>query len=518
MTLPAGSSLTESIEVSRLAEKALMDKFPEIKHVVAKIGTAEVPTDPMAVEDADVMIIMKPFKEWTSAGSRAEMVDKMKDALAPLSERAEFNFSQPIQLRFNELMTGAKADIAIKLYGEDTHELYERAKEAATFVEKVPGAADVIVEQTMGLPQLVVKYNRGKIARYGINIQELNTIIRTAYAGESTGVIFENERRFDLVVRLDQEKVADLNLDKLFVRTSEGIQIPVGEVASIDLVSGPLQINRDATKRRIVIGVNVRDADIQQVVANIQETLNKNIKLKPGYYFEYGGQFENLQNAINTLLVVIPVALMLILLILFFAFKNITYTLMVFSTVPLSLIGGIAALWLRGLPFSISAGVGFIALFGVAVLNGILMVNHFNELRKQKYLFHDYKPDYQKRDSTLAPSCIPDRTGCISGIRPDGNSHFSRRRSTTSVGNSGHRWLDYFYRTDFTHHSGVLQNCKFICYLETSGNQTALAFRGIVSPVLVSSRVRFRSTDTNSQSRTGDRNSQTKSSSPENSQ
>lgn len=334
MTLPAGSSLTESIEVSRLAEKALMDKFPEIKHVVAKIGTAEVPTDPMAVEDADVMIIMKPFKEWTSAGSRAEMVDKMKDALAPLSERAEFNFSQPIQLRFNELMTGAKADIAIKLYGEDTHELYERAKEAATFVEKVPGAADVIVEQTMGLPQLVVKYNRGKIARYGINIQELNTIIRTAYAGESAGVIFENERRFDLVVRLIKEKVADLNLDKLFVRTSEGIQIPVGEVASIDLVSGPLQINRDATKRRIVIGVNVRDADIQQVVANIQETLNKNIKLKPGYYFEYGGQFENLQNAINTLLVVIPVALMLILLILFFAFKNITYTLMVFSTVP----------------------------------------------------------------------------------------------------------------------------------------------------------------------------------------
>ena len=383
MTLPAGSSLTESIEVSRLAEKALMDKFPEIKHVVAKIGTAEVPTDPMAVEDADVMIIMKPFKEWTSAGSRAEMVDKMKDALAPLSERAEFNFSQPIQLRFNELMTGAKADIAIKLYGEDTHELYERAKEAATFVEKVPGAADVIVEQTMGLPQLVVKYNRSKIARYGINIQELNTIIRTAYAGESTGVVFENERRFDLVVRLDQEKVADLNLDKLFVRTSEGIQIPVGEVASIDLVSGALQINRDATKRRIVIGVNVRDADIQQVVANIQETLDKNIKLKPGYYFEYGGQFENLQNAINTLLVVIPVALMLILLILFFAFKNITYTLMVFSTVPLSLIGGIAALWLRGLPFSISAGVGFIALFGVAVLNGILMVNHFNELRKQ---------------------------------------------------------------------------------------------------------------------------------------
>lgn len=383
MTLPAGSSLSESIEVSNLAEKTLMDKFPEIKHVVAKIGTAEVPTDPMAVEDADVMIVMKPFKEWTSATSRAEMVEKMKQALEPLSSRAEFNFSQPIQLRFNELMTGAKADIAVKLYGEDTHELYERAKEAASYVEKVSGASDVIVEQTMGLPQLVVKYNRGKIARYGINIEELNTMIRTAYAGEVSGVVFENERRFDLVVRLDQEKVADFNLDKLFVRTSEGVQIPVSEVVDIELVNGPLQINRDATKRRIVIGVNVRNADIQQVVADIQSTLDKNIKLKPGYYFEYGGQFENLQNAINTLTVVIPVALMLILLILFFAFKNVTYTLMVFSTVPLSLIGGILALWLRGLPFSISAGVGFIALFGVAVLNGILMLNHFNDLRKQ---------------------------------------------------------------------------------------------------------------------------------------
>lgn len=383
MTLPAGSSLSESIAVSNEAEKVLKDNFPEIRHVVAKIGTAEVPTDPMAVEDADVMIIMKPFSEWTTASDRAEMVEKMKQVLEPLAERAEFNFSQPIQLRFNELMTGAKADIAVKLYGEDTHELYEKAKEAARFVEKVPGASDVIVEQTMGLPQLVVKYNRGKIARYGINIEELNTIIRTAYAGEASGVVFENERRFDLVVRLDQEKVADLNLDKLFVRSNEGIQIPVSEVATIDLVNGPLQINRDAAKRRIVIGVNVRGADIQQVVQNIQETLDKNVKLKPGYYFEYGGQFENLQNAINTLLVVVPVALMLILLLLFFAFKNITYTLVVFSTVPLSLIGGILALWLRGLPFSISAGVGFIALFGVAVLNGILMINHFNDIRTQ---------------------------------------------------------------------------------------------------------------------------------------
>ena len=381
MTLPAGSSLTRSIAVSEQAEKILMENFPEIKHVVAKIGTAEVPTDPMAVEDADVMIVMKPFEEWTSASSRAELVEKMKAALDTIPD-VEFNFSQPIQLRFNELMTGAKADIAIKLYGEDMAELYAKAKEAARYVEQVPGASDVLVEQAMGLPQLVVNYNRAKIARYGINIEELNSIIRSAYAGETAGTVFENERRFDLVVRLDQRKVADLNLDRLFIRTAEGIQIPVSEVATIDLVNGPLQINRDATKRRVVIGVNVRDADIQQVVAAIRRTLEENVQLKPGYYFEYGGQFENLQNAIRTLLVVIPVALMLILLLLFFAFKSVTYSLVVFSTVPLSIIGGILALWLRGLPFSISAGVGFIALFGVAVLNGILMINHFNALRE----------------------------------------------------------------------------------------------------------------------------------------
>lgn len=383
MTLPAGSSLSRSIEVSLAAEKKLKEDFPEIKHVVAKIGTAEVPTDPMAVEDADVMIVMKPFKEWTSASSRAEMVEKMKKSLESV-KGAEFNFSQPIQLRFNELMTGAKADIAIKLYGEDMAELYAKAKEAAKYVEQVPGASDVLVEQAMGLPQLLVKYDRAKIARYGIDIEELNTIIRTAYAGETAGVVFENERRFDLVLRLDKDKVKDLNIDKLFVRTSEGIQIPVSEVASIDLENGPLQINRDATKRRIVIGVNVRDADIQQVVAQIRTSLEKNIKLKPGYYWEYGGQFENLQNAVRTLSIVIPIALMLILLLLFFAFRSVIYSLVVFSTVPLSLIGGIVALWLRGLPFSISAGVGFIALFGVAVLNGILMINHFNDLRKEK--------------------------------------------------------------------------------------------------------------------------------------
>ena len=381
MVLPAGSSLSKTIEATSEAEKTLMNNFPDIKHVVSKIGTAEVPTDPMAVEDADIMIVMKPFKEWTSARSRAEMVEKMKTALEKVMDNdIEINFSQPIQLRFNELMTGAKADIAIKLYGEDLAELYTKAREASKYIEQVPGAADVLVEQTMGLPQLVVKYDRAKLARYGVHIEAINTIIRTAYAGEIAGTVFENERRFDLVLRLDHEKVSDFNLDKFFVRTEEGIQIPVTELAKVELISGPLTINRDDTKRRIVIGVNVRDADIQQVVHAIQAALDENIQLKPGYYFEYGGQFENLQNAISTLLIVVPVALLLILLLLFIAFRSLTYTMIVFSTVPLSMIGGVLGLWLRGLPFSISAGVGFIALFGVSVLNGILMLNHFKAL------------------------------------------------------------------------------------------------------------------------------------------
>lgn len=379
MTLPAGSSLSSSIAVSTKAEKILMDNFPEIRHIVSKIGTAEVPTDPMAVEDADIMIVMKDFKEWISAGSRPEMVDKMKRALDTVTE-AEFNFSQPIQLRFNELMTGAKADIAVKLYGEDMDELYKKAKEAAQHIKKLPGASDVIVEQAMGLPQLVVLFDRGKIARYGTNIEDLNTVIRTAYAGEIAGTIFENERRFDLALRMDREKINDFNLDRLFIRNYNGARLPLSEVAKVELENGPLQINRDATKRRVVIGINVRNADIQKLVEAIQKTLEEKVQLKPGYYFEYGGQFQNLQNAIQTLIVVIPIALLLILILLFFAFKSLTYSLVIFSTVPLSLIGGILALWLRDLPFSISAGVGFIALFGVAVLNGILMINHFNEI------------------------------------------------------------------------------------------------------------------------------------------
>jgi heavy metal efflux system protein len=296
MTLPPGSSLTESIELSTRAEKILMENFPDIKSVVSKIGTAEVPTDPMGVEDADIMIVMKPFAEWTSAKTRVEMVDKMKKVLETVVG-ASFNFSQPIQLRFNELMTGSKADIAIKLYGDDMEELYAKANEAATLIAKIEGPSDIIVEQAVGLPQLVIKYNRELIARNGLNIEDINTTIRSAYAGEAAGVIFEGERRFDLVVRNNKSNKKELDLSSMFVKNAQGVQIPVSEVTTVELISGPMQINRDATKRRIVVGVNVRNADVESVVEQIKAKLDTSIKLKPGYYFTYGGQFENLKNA-----------------------------------------------------------------------------------------------------------------------------------------------------------------------------------------------------------------------------
>lgn len=383
MTLPPGSSLTESIEISTRAEKLLLSKFPEVKSVVSKIGTAEVPTDPMGVEDADIMIVMKPFEEWTSAKSRAEIVEKMKKELEVVTG-ASFTFSQPIQLRFNELMTGSKADIAVKLYGEDMEELYARANEVAALIETVDGPSDIIVEQAVGLPQLVVKYNREAMARNSLSIEDVNTVIRSSFAGESAGQVFEGERRFDLVVRNNKQSKKDLNLSNLFVKNGDGMAVSLSEVADVEYVSGPMQINRDQTKRRIVIGVNVRNADVESVVGQIQAKIDSNIKLKPGYYFTYGGQFENLKNAKSRLSIVIPLALFLIMVLLYFTFNSMKYAVLIFSTVPLSVTGGIFALYLRGIPFSISAGVGFIALFGVAVLNGIVMINHYKHMAREE--------------------------------------------------------------------------------------------------------------------------------------
>ena len=382
MTIPTGSSLSQSIATATKAEKILIDNFPEVKQVISKIGTAEVPTDPMAIEDADIMIVLKDKKEWVSARNRVELIDKMKDKLSAITA-ASFEFTQPIQLRFNELMTGVKTDVAVKIYGDDLDELYAQANRAAVIIAKINGAADVKVEQITGLPQLVIEYDRRKIGQYGLNIEQLNSIIRTAFAGEAAGVIFEGERKFDLVIRMNEDMRKDLNLNRISIPTSTGGIIPFDEIADVKYIEGPVQISHDDTKRRVTIGINVRNRDVQSLVNEIDKYLRNELKLKPGYYITYGGQFENLEKARKRLVMAVPVSLLLILILLFFTFSSFRYALLIFTAVPLSMVGGILALWIRGLPFSISAGVGFIALFGVAVLNGIVLISNYNEMMKE---------------------------------------------------------------------------------------------------------------------------------------
>lgn len=383
MTIPPGSSLNESIKTSTKAEQVLLENFPEVEKVVSKIGTAEVPTDPMAIEDADIMIILKEHSEWETATNREDLINAMKEKLGVITG-AQFEFTQPIQLRFNELLTGAKSDVAIKIYGENMDTLFRKANEAAAIISEVQGAADIKVEQTEGLPQLIFNYDRKQIARYGLNIQEVNTMVRTALAGEKAGLIFEGERKFDLVVRLESSYREDVNtLENLSIRSPNGQLIPLKEIADLQFVEGPMQISRDNTQRRISIGINVRNRDVQSLVEEIQDKLSEQFYLPPGYFISYGGQFENLQSAVDRLQVVVPVAVAMIFILLYFAFNSLKQTLIIILTIPLSVIGGIFSLWLRGMPFSISAGVGFIALFGVAVLDGIVLINYLNDLKKE---------------------------------------------------------------------------------------------------------------------------------------
>ncbi len=383
MTLQPGSSLSQSIESSTRAEKILLDNFPEVVEVVSKIGTAEVPTDPMAVEDADIMIVMKPKSEWVSASTRDEMSEKMKEALSILPG-VSFEFTQPIQLRFNELMTGVKSDVAVKIYGEDLDLLYEKANEAASMIKDVEGAGDVRVEQIVGLPQLLIQYNRDKIAQYGLNIHDLNRIIRTAFAGESAGLVFEGERRFELVVRLCEECRNNLkSIQNLRISEPSDQLILLNQVADISMVEGPMQISRDNASRRITIGINVRNRDVESFINEVNDNLETNFDLPAGYYITYGGQFENLQAARTSSSIAVPIALLIIFILLYFAFYSLKHALMIFTAIPLAAVGGIWALELRGMPFSISAGVGFIALFGVAVLNGIVLISYYNQLKKE---------------------------------------------------------------------------------------------------------------------------------------
>lgn len=378
--LKTGTSLSNTVKATTRIEK-ILKRFPEVEQVVSRIGAAEVPTDPMSMEESDVIIKLKPKREWVSAQSKDELADKFKAALMEIPG-VDFEFTQPIEMRFNELITGVRADLAIKVFGEDLDLLYEKALEIEKAIKNIEGAADISVEKVAGLPQMTVKYNRRKIAKYDITIEDLNNIITMGFAGLPAGTVFEGEKQFDLVVRYDKEHHQDIqDIETATIQLPNGQHVPFSELASISYTKGPAKISRDNTKRRIVVGVNVRNRDLESVVNDVQNVIQKNIELPPGYTVEYGGQFENLRTARERLLIAVPIALILIFLLLYFAFGSVKEALIIYSAIPMSAIGGVILLYLRNLPFSISAGVGFIALFGIAVLNGIVLIEEFKDLK-----------------------------------------------------------------------------------------------------------------------------------------
>lgn len=381
MTLEPGTSLTESINKSTQIEATIINNFPEVTSVVSKIGTAEIPTDPMSIETADIMVLLKSKEEWTSAKTREELVEKMLIKLESVFG-AQIEFSQPIQLRFNELMTGSKSDVAIQVFGDNLETLKDIADKISSLISNVEGAEDIKAEVTEGLKIINIKYDREKIARLGVNIDEANTIIETFYLGSNAGYVIENDKKYDLVVRSEMKNDKEIDLDKIFIRNHHSDLLPISTFAEIEYIDAPMLISRDQTKRRITVGVNIRGRDTESVVNDIQAILDSKLDLPPAYFIKYGGQFENLQSARDRLYIALPIALGLIFTLLFFAFNSVKSTLIIFSSIPFSVIGGIIALYIRDMPFSISAGIGFIALFGISVLNGIVLLSYFEEKRK----------------------------------------------------------------------------------------------------------------------------------------
>ena len=377
-----GSNLQTSMTAISQGAKILLDKFPEVQKVVGKTGSSEVPTDPMPIDASDMMVILKDKSEWTSASTFDELSAKMAKELEAVPG-VSYGFQYPVQMRFNELMTGARQDVVCKIYGENLDTLALYATKLGKIVHTVEGTSDLYVETVTGMPQIVIEYDRPAIAQYDLNIEDINRIVNTAFAGQSTGLIYEDEKRFDLVVRLAGEKRQDLaDVQNLLIPAPNGVQIPLSQLAKVAITEGPNQIQREDAKRRIVVGFNVRGRDVQSIVKELQEKVATKINFPAGYYPTYGGAFENLNAAKDRLLIAVPISLILIFILLYFAFKSVKQGLLIYSAIPLSMIGGIFFLAMRGMPFSISAGVGFIALFGVAVLNGLVLIAEFNRIKK----------------------------------------------------------------------------------------------------------------------------------------
>lgn len=373
-------SLSEAIATTTRAE-LILKKFPQVNRVISKIGRAEVATDPMGVDTVDVLVTFKSGIDH-AASDREKLIASMSEALEQGIPNAVFSFSQPIELRASELISGVKSDIAIKIFGEDFKILKDMAERISKIVAKIKGANDIKVEQVSGLPQLTITADRAKIARYGINIEDVNNLVECIVAGKIAGVVYEGDRKFDLTVRLKDGLIHDPeSVKKLMVSSPSGALIPLAQLADIKIITGASQISRENRERRIAVELNVRGRDISSFVSEAEEKIRQVLKLPEGYHITWGGQFESLQEAIQRLSVVVPLALFSILFLLFTSFHSWRLALVVFSGVPFAIVGGVLALAVRGLPFSISAAVGFIALFGVAVLNGVVLVSYINTLR-----------------------------------------------------------------------------------------------------------------------------------------
>lgn len=381
MSMAQGTSLSQMVESCTKAEKLLKAGYPEINQVVSRIGSAEIPTDPMPVERADIMISLKPKAEWTSAKTTPELMEKMEETLKTIPG-LEAEISQPIQMRNNELLTGIKQDVAIKIFGDDLDVLTQQAEKVERLIKGVRGVSGIFVEQVSGLPQIQVVYNHERMAEYGISVDDVNKVLETTFAGSVAGAVYEGDKKFDIVLRMDNADRNMASLEGLSIPLADGTSVPLAQIASIEYQPAPAQVSHEDGARRIYVGFNVKGRDVQSTVEEIQKILDGKLKMPEGYYYNYGGEFENLQSATHRLMVVIPVALIIILLLLYATVKNVREALFVFSAIPLAAIGGVWALWLRGMPFSISAGVGFIALFGVAVLNGIVLIGQMNQLQR----------------------------------------------------------------------------------------------------------------------------------------
>ncbi|MGM0613202.1 MAG: CusA/CzcA family heavy metal efflux RND transporter [Bacteroidota bacterium] len=437
--LQPGTSLSETVDINTKLEQQLLKEFPdEVDQVATKIGTGEIPTDPMSLEMAKMIINLKPKDEWTRTDSKDELATLMKQEMSSVVPGVNFFFVQPIEMLFKHLLTGSSADIQMNIYGEDLNTLARLGEEAKSIISDIPGAGDLNVQQAVGLPQIVIDYDRDKLAQYGVDIQTVNKTIQSAYSGAKAGIIYEGERQFSQVVRLEKklrnnpEAIGDL-----YVRRADGNQVKLKEIANIKEKTGPASISREGVKRKLEVGINIGDRDTESFIEDVQQKLSTDLDLPKGYNISYKGDFQSLQSAKKRLSWVVPLVLGFIFVLLYFSFNSLSQALLVFSAVPLATIGGIFSLWIRDMPFSISAGIGFIALFGIAVLNGVVLMSFFNEL-KAGGMKNPFRRIYHGTEMRLRPvilTAVTDALGFLPmAISTSAGAEVQRPLATVVVG------------------------------------------------------------------------------------